>query len=150
MSMKAIWCSPSDTNHIFMSVCMSIYFYLPVPYFGVPFSDFPSLVAAFSLPLGTNVIVTTLIAGRIWYLSPSDAQFPTQIGRAAIIIVVESCMLNLAAQIILAILYALGHPARFVVGIIVVQIYVRISHHVRPSFVVNHLPPKSYRASRRH
>ena len=85
---------------------------------------------SFSLPLGTNVIVTTLIAGRIWYLSPRDAQFPTtgRTGWSAIKIVVECGVLNLAVQLIFVILYAIGHPAQAIVGMIAVQIYVRIHH----------------------
>ncbi|KAF8499549.1 hypothetical protein F5888DRAFT_84798 [Russula emetica] len=93
----------------------------------------PSLVplglAAFSLPLGTNVIVTTLIATRIWYLSPRNArnmrgaQFPSRTGQAAIDIVVESGMLYLAVQLIFVILFAIRHPAQGIVGVIAVQTY---------------------------
>ena len=83
---------------------------------------------SFSLPLGTNVIVTTLMAGRIWYLSPHDAQFPTRTARAALKIVIESGMLNLAVQLIHVILYAIGHPAMGIVAVIAVQIFVRIPH----------------------
>lgn len=93
----------------------------------------PSLVplglAAFTLPLGTNVIVTTLISLRIWYLSPRkahnmrSARFPTGTGQAAIDIVVESGMLYLAVQLIFVILFAIRHPAQGIVGVIAVQIY---------------------------
>jgi len=94
----------------------------------------PSLVplglASFSLPLGTNVMVTTLIASRIWYLSPrkvrdirSSARFPTKTARAAIDIVVESGMLYLAVQLIFVVLFAIRHPAQGVVGVVAVQIY---------------------------
>jgi hypothetical protein len=98
----------------------------------------PSLVplglAAFTLPLGTNVIVTTLITLRIWYLSPRKAhsmrrvQFPTGTGQATIDIVVESGLLYLAVQLIFVILFAIQHPAYGIVGVIAVQIYVRIPH----------------------
>ena len=96
----------------------------------------PSLVplglAAFALPLGTNLIVTTLIAGRIWYLSPrktrNSPHFLSTTGKAAIDIVVESGMLYLAVQLIFVILFAIGHPAQGIVGVIAVQIYVRIPH----------------------
>ena len=96
----------------------------------------PSLVplglAAFSLPLGTNVIVTTLICVRIWYLSPRKARnMPSAhsgTGRAAIDIVVESGMLYLAVQLIFVVLFAIGHPAQGIAGVIAVQIYVRIPH----------------------
>ena len=98
-----------------------------------PASLVPLALAGFTLPLGTNVIVTTLIATRIWYLSPRNvrdmhsAQFPTGTGRAAIDIVVESGMLYLAVQLVFVILFAIRHPAQGIVGVIAVQIYVRIS-----------------------
>ena len=88
----------------------------------------------FCLPLVTNVIVTTLIVGRIWYLSPRTAckmriaQFPKGTSRAAIDIVIESGVLCLAVQLIFVILFTIGHPAQLVVGAIAVQIYVRIPH----------------------
>jgi len=93
-----------------------------------PHSLVPLGLAAFALPLGTNVIVTSLIAGRIWYLTPrkarmGSAQFPSGTGRAAIDIVVESGMLYLVVQLIFVILFAIGHPAQGVVGVIAVQIY---------------------------
>ena len=93
-------------------------------------------LAAFSLPLGTNLIVTTLIAGRIWYLSPRKPRnmrgvhwkFPTEMGSAAINIVIESGMLYLAVQIIFVTLVAIEHPAQSIAEVIAVQIYVRIPH----------------------
>jgi len=88
-------------------------------------------LATLSLPLGTNVIVTALIAGRIWYLSPRKPrnicsalwQFPTRIGHATIDIVIESGMLYLAVQLILVILVAIQHPAQSIASVIAVQIY---------------------------
>ena len=100
----------------------------------VPPSYRPLGLAAVFLPLGTNVIVTTLICARIWYLSPRKARdmrsehFPTGIGQAVIKIVVESGMLYLAVQLILVVLMAIGHPAQLAVGAIAVQIYVRIPY----------------------
>jgi hypothetical protein len=94
----------------------------------------PLDLAAFSLPLGTNVIVTTLITARIWYLSPRkarnmrSAQSPTGTGQAAINIVVESGMLYLAVQLVLVVLFSIEHPAQGIVAAIAVQIYVRIPH----------------------
>ena len=92
------------------------------------------IFAAYSLPLGTNVVVTSLIAARIWYLSPrkarnmGSAQFPTRTGQAAIEIIVESGMLYLAVQLVFVILLAIGHPAVDIVNPIAVQIYVRIPY----------------------
>ncbi|KAI0302498.1 hypothetical protein BC826DRAFT_948416 [Russula brevipes] len=83
----------------------------------------------FSLPLCTNVLVTTLIIARIWYLSPRKThdvlggRFPTGTGRAAIDIVVESGMLYLVVQLIFVVLFAIGHPAQGIVAAIAVQIY---------------------------
>lgn len=70
---------------------------------------------------------------RIWYLSPRkvrglrSAVFPTGTGRDAIEIVVESGVLYLAVQFVFVILYAKGHPAQIIVGVMAVQIYVRYS-----------------------
>ena len=131
------------TSHILVSVCVGVVFHLllsvnlkwPVaPTSPAPRALVPLGLAAFCLPLGTNVIVTTLIAGRIWYLSPCKARkirsvkFPTGIGRAAIDIVIESGMLYLAAQLIFVILFAIRHPAQSIASVIAVQIYVRIPH----------------------
>ena len=90
-------------------------------------------LSAFFLPLGTNVIVTTLICARIWYLSRKapdmpSARFPTGTSQAIIKIVVESGMLYLAVQIIFAVLMAIGHPAHVIVAMIAEQIYVRIPY----------------------
>ena len=57
-----------------------------------------------------------------------SAQFPTKTGQAAIDIVVESGMLYLVVQLIFVILFAIQHPAWGIVGVIAVQIYVRIPH----------------------
>ena len=94
-------------------------------------------LTSFCLPLVTNVIVTTLIVGRIWYLSPRTAckmrsgQFPKGTGRAAIDIVIESGVLYLTVQLIFVILLLIRHPAQSVVGAIAVQIYVRIPHPLK-------------------
>jgi hypothetical protein len=99
-----------------------------------PPSIIPLNLAAFSLPLGTNVLVTSLIAARIWYLFPrkarnmGSAQFPTQTGQVAVDIVVESGMLYIAVQLVLVVLFAILHPAVNIVRLIAVQIYVRIPY----------------------
>ena len=97
-------------------------------------------LATYSLPLGTNVIVTSLIAARIWYLSPrkarnmGGAQFPTRTGQAAIEIVVESGMLYLAAQLGFVIPFAIKNPAMDIVNPIAVQIYVRIPYRWKAEY----------------
>ena len=118
------------TNHFLVSVCFSVVLDLLLhinP--NSPIAPLAPLLAllSFSLPLGTNVIVTTLTAARIWYLSRS-AQFPTRTCQTIIDIVVESGLLYLAVQLIFVILFAIGHPAQSIVGMIAVQIYVRIHH----------------------
>ena len=119
-----------------MSVCVSEVLHLllrinpnsPI----APPSLVPLGLAAFSLPLATNVVVTTLIAARIWYLSlrnarnVGSAQFSTRTGQATIDIVVDSGMLYLVVQFVFVVLFAIGHPAQGIVGVIAVQIYVRI------------------------
>jgi hypothetical protein len=91
-------------------------------------------LAVFILPLCTNAIVTTLIVIRIWYLSPEKrrdmlgANFPTGVGRTAIVMVIESGMLYVAVQLVFVILFAVRHPAQAIIAGIVVQVYVRIRH----------------------
>jgi hypothetical protein len=96
-----------------------------------PPSLLPLGIANFTLPLCTNVLVTTLITVRIWYLSPRNTRdlpggrFPMGTSRTAIDIVIESGMLYLAVQLVFVILFAIQHPAQGIVGVIAVQIYVR-------------------------
>ena len=131
------------TSHILVSACVGVVIHfllsvnlkLPVaPTFPAPRGLVPLGLAVYCLPLGTNVIVTTLIAGRIWYLSPRKARkmcsvkFPTGIGRAAINTIIESGMLYLAAQLVFVILFSMRHPAQSIASVIAVQVYVRILH----------------------
>jgi len=93
----------------------------------------PSLVplglAGLFLPLCANVMVTTLIAVRIWYLAPRrardsrGARFPMDTSRPAIDIVVESGMVYLAVQLVFVVLFAIRHPAQDIVAVIAVQVY---------------------------
>ena len=127
------------TDNILVPVCYSVELFpnlLRIRRFGNPSDSLALVLAAYSLPLGTNVIVTTLIAGRIWYLSPRKTrnmrsaywQFPTGIGRGAIDIVIGSGMLYLAEQLIIVISIIRRIPALDIVYGISVQIYVRILH----------------------
>lgn len=89
-------------------------------------------LASFVILLCANTVVTILIVARIWYLSPrkrSDAlgaNFPTDTGRAAIVITIESGMLYLVVQLVYCVLFVLRHPAQNIFLGIAVQIYVRI------------------------
>ena len=119
------------TNRILIAACLSevvaqVNSTTPVvPAFLVPLG-----LAAYTLPLCTNVIVTALIAGRIWYMMREirDADMPTKTGRAAIDIIVESGMLYLAIQLVYVTLFALRLPAQTIASHMAVQIYVRILH----------------------
>jgi hypothetical protein len=116
-----------------VAVCVSVTLNLFPPIYPTRDGTPPSLLcsrAGFSLLLCTNVLVTTLIIARIWYLSPRkthDAlggRFPTGTGRAAIDIIIESGLLYLVVQLIFVVLFAIGHPAQGVIAAIAVQIYV--------------------------
>ena len=87
--------------------------------------------ATFIVSVCVNATVTTLIVMRIWYISPHKRHdilpnFPAGIGWAAIVIVVESGALYLSVQLVYCVLYAIGHPAQYILMGIAPQIYVRI------------------------
>jgi len=90
----------------------------------------PLGLAGYSLPLCTNVLVTALIVYRIWSTSstlPNTAQFVAQgASRRAMMLIIESGVLYLLAQLVYVVLFALEHPAQAIAGLIAVQIYVRI------------------------
>ena len=140
------------TDYIFVSVCFGVLDYISImdamdivdQNSHVLYTLLALILTTFCLPLATNLMVTTLIVGRIWYLSPRKAcnirstQFPKGTGRAAIEIVIESGVLSLAVQLVFVILIIIGHPALSAVGAIAVQIYVSILSHIEGrEFVVN-------------
>lgn len=94
-----------------------------------PAAIVPLGLAGYSLPLCTNVLVTALIVYRIWYTSstlPNTAQFIAQgASRRAMMLVTESGVLYLLAQLVYVILFALEHPAQAIAGLMAVQVYVR-------------------------
>jgi hypothetical protein len=100
-----------------------------------------------------NLMVTVLIVVRMWYLSPRKrrdflgANLSTGTGWAAIVIVIESGVLYLVAQIIPLILYAIRHPALGLVSSMSVQIYVRTTRHLNSLWTEY---PQSHRASHRY
>ena len=122
----------------------------PVP----PASNVRWNLAAFVIVTASNAIVTTLIAVRIWYLSPRRRRdvlgpnFPTRTGRAAFAIVVESGMLYLAVQLCFIILYSIRHPAQAIISMMAVQIYVRIRRLNGKSLSIRY--PNLHRVSHRH
>ena len=87
--------------------------------------------------LCANVTVTTLIAARIWYVSPNRRRdtlatsFPNKTAPAAIAIIIESGMLYLVMQIIFVVLFAIRHPAMYAITDIAEQITVRICYYIK-------------------
>ena len=87
----------------------------------------PMGLASFILPLCTNVMVTSLIIGRIWYMSHEAATYsmqrnsPTQ---KAMNIIIESGALYFAVQFVFVVTYAMQHPAEYAMILITPPIYV--------------------------
>ncbi|KAJ7344025.1 hypothetical protein DFH08DRAFT_871631 [Mycena albidolilacea] len=91
-----------------------------VPAALVPIGD-----ADFALSLIVNFMVSSLIVGRIWWMTreSSISHSSTSIQKA-MGIVIESGLLFLAIQFVFVILFAIAHPAQAVVEPIATQIYV--------------------------
>ncbi|KAI0325174.1 hypothetical protein GY45DRAFT_1330645 [Cubamyces sp. BRFM 1775] len=86
--------------------------------------------AGYALPLVTNVLTTGLIVARLWHTARSaDARYggrmvgTARAAQTAVAIIVESGALYLAAQLVLVVLFVLGHPAQAIVAVMAVQIY---------------------------
>ena len=98
----------------------------PVP----PASIVPLTTAGYALPLCTNGICTLLIVYKIWRstrpMLGTDSALPhtSRIARSAAMIIIESGMLYLAAQIVFVVLVNIKHPAQAIVAVMAVQIYV--------------------------
>ncbi|KAG6334145.1 hypothetical protein ID866_4952 [Astraeus odoratus] len=92
-----------------------------------PHAVVPLGLAGYTLPLCTNVIVTSLIVFRIWYTSyilPSSPPFAGQTAaRRAMMLIIESGLLYLLTQLVYVVLFALEHPATGIIAVIAVQIY---------------------------
>ncbi|KAH7913519.1 hypothetical protein BJ138DRAFT_1081397 [Hygrophoropsis aurantiaca] len=86
----------------------------------------PLGIAGYVLPLGTNALVTGLIAYRIWY-SSRDINYNlvggSGAGRRALTLIVESGALYLVVQLIFVVLFAMNHPAEAIMAVIAVQTY---------------------------
>ncbi|KIJ54786.1 hypothetical protein M422DRAFT_64021 [Sphaerobolus stellatus SS14] len=95
----------------------------PVP----PSSLVPLGLAGYILPLCTNVMITGLIAGRIYWVTRGVSGLAgitdTKPTRKAISILVESGALYLLVQFIFVILFGIQHPSEAIVGVTAVQIY---------------------------
>ncbi|KIP07252.1 hypothetical protein PHLGIDRAFT_19240 [Phlebiopsis gigantea 11061_1 CR5-6] len=86
----------------------------------------PMGLASFILPLCTNVMVTTLIIGRIWYMTHEAATFSMQRNSAtqkAMNIIIESGALYFAVQCVFVVTYAMQHPAEYAMILITPPIY---------------------------
>ncbi|KAI0654421.1 hypothetical protein C8Q70DRAFT_1087524 [Cubamyces menziesii] len=94
----------------------------------------PALVplgfAGYSLPLVTNVLTTLFIVIRLLHTArAADARYggrmvgTARAAQTAVAIIVESGALYLAAQLVLVVLFVLGHPAQAIVAVMAVQIY---------------------------
>ncbi|KAI1794458.1 hypothetical protein LXA43DRAFT_883760 [Ganoderma leucocontextum] len=98
----------------------------PVP----PAALVPLGLAGYALPLATNFMATTLIAGRL-YASAHSAEKRVgslmsgtmRAAQRAVEIIVESGALYLATQLVFVVLFALGHPAQAILAVIAVQVY---------------------------
>jgi len=99
----------------------------PVP----PTAIVPLTTAGYALPLCTNVMVTGLIASRIWYISRIAVmdehgkrvmkRVPT--GGHSMMLIIESGALYLVTQLIFVILVATRNPAEAVLSLAGTQIY---------------------------
>ncbi|KAG1746891.1 hypothetical protein EDB19DRAFT_1688166 [Suillus lakei] len=109
------------------SLVLSINPTSPVP----PTEIVPLTVAGYVLPLCTNVLVTGLIAGRIWYISRSvtiDEHGKPVISKIAaggrpMMLIIESGALYLVTQLIFVVLVAIQNNAESVLSLAGTQIY---------------------------
>ncbi|KAI9570567.1 hypothetical protein HD554DRAFT_353118 [Boletus coccyginus] len=91
----------------------------------------PSLVplglAGYTLPLCTNVAVTSLIVYRIWDTSRTIPDSPFKIGQGAahraMTLIIESGALYLLFQLVFVVLFAIPNPAEAILAVMAVQIY---------------------------
>lgn len=91
----------------------------------------PLALASFILPLCTNVMVTALIIGRIWWMSKDTAlyELPTRsTTRAAISVMIESGALYFIVQLIFVVIFGINHPAEVIMILIATQTYVSLVH----------------------
>jgi hypothetical protein len=88
----------------------------------------PLGLATYTLPLCTNVTVTSLIVYRIWSTSRASSDSPLDIGqgitRRAMMLSIESGALYLVVQLVFVVLFAIPHPAEAILAVMAVQIYV--------------------------
>ncbi|EKM58165.1 uncharacterized protein PHACADRAFT_252258 [Phanerochaete carnosa HHB-10118-sp] len=87
----------------------------------------PSIVplglASFSLPFCTNVMVTLLIVGRIWYMSRGMRAYKLTGTRRVMAIMLESGMLYFLVQLVFLTLYGMNNDGEQVIIPMAVQVY---------------------------
>ncbi|KAG2361901.1 hypothetical protein BDR07DRAFT_1358347 [Suillus spraguei] len=99
----------------------------PVP----PIKIVPLTIAGYALPLCTNIMVTVLIAGRLWHISripivdehgkPVILKIAT--GGRPMMLIIESGALYMVTQLIFVVLVAVRNPAEAVLSLAGTQIY---------------------------
>lgn len=93
-----------------------------------PDSIVPLGIAIWALTLSANVLLTSLIAGRIWFISRDVASYGTAgvtYTRKAMNVIIESGALCFLVQFVLIVQYGLGHPSMDILVPIASQTYVR-------------------------
>lgn len=96
-----------------------------------PAAIVPLGTAAFALPLATNFLITIstvirlyMLAAKARRINTTNALNTTPYVHKAAAIVIESGLIYLIAQLILVILFSIGHPAQNIVAVVACQIYV--------------------------
>ena len=85
----------------------------------------PLGLASYTLPLCTNIIVTTLIVVRIYNLTRNTKSASKFRLRSVVYILLESGVLYALVQLVFVTLYAIQHPAQYILVPMAVQVYVR-------------------------
>ncbi|KIK46125.1 hypothetical protein CY34DRAFT_65020, partial [Suillus luteus UH-Slu-Lm8-n1] len=96
-----------------------------------PAETVPLTTAGYALPLCTNIMVTGLIAGRIWYLSRipivdeygKPAMLKIAAGRRPMMLIIESGALYTVIQLIFVVLVAIQNSAEALLSYAGTQIY---------------------------
>ncbi|KAG2030042.1 hypothetical protein BDR03DRAFT_975101 [Suillus americanus] len=99
----------------------------PVP----PTQLVPLTTAGYALPLCTNIMVTGLIAGRLWYISRipvvdehgKPVILKIAAGGRPMMLIIESGALYMVTQLIFVVLVAIGNPAEAILSYVGTQIY---------------------------